>query len=163
MKTLERIIQKAENCLVWMKRHTVLTITGLSLVGLIGTASLKDNVHFVPVGSITINNPEKNQYVLGLFSFANLAGKVKGSIYNINLIAKGNTLGDNSEITGDMKAYGLIGGGNSLGDNSEITGDIETRGILCFNPDGFAFGSNIDLGLKKYTHEKDRTAQQDSN
>ena len=93
------------------------------LIGLSGLTALKDNVHFVPVGTIEFYKPEKNQYVWGIFPSAKIRGASKDlgevkSITSFGFIAP-NTLEDSSYAR-NMNAYGLFGGDNYVGNYSRV-------------------------------------------
>jgi len=84
--------------------------------GLIGLSALtlaKDNVHF---GSVTLNNPQGNQYVWGVWPITKIKGDLKGNLYSGGLIG-GNVVENNSQA-GNLSAYFLIGA-NTVGDNSQ--------------------------------------------
>lgn len=159
---------KLKKTLNWIKENPTKSVLGIGLSALVATTSLKDNVHF---GSVTLNNPQENQYVWGIWSETTIIGRnAKGNIHTIGLILGQNNFENNSkitgnmnaygfiggnrvfgEITGNMNAYGLIAGGNLLRENSKITGNISNKGILVRNNvAGFSLGSNDVKGLENY-------------
>ena len=111
-------------------------IRNTSLAGLIalsGITLFKDNVHFVPSGTIEFNGPEQDQYVWGVFPFVKSNGESSASITSYNILG-GNEVGDSSSI-GSMNAYSLFWGGNKVGDRSSI-GSMNAYGIAGVNKVG---------------------------
>ncbi len=165
---------KIKNFGNWIKENPKKSVLGIGLAGLIATTALKDNVHF---GSVALNNPQENQYVLGILPTTEIHGKnSKGNIYTFSLIggknalksnsqitgnmnthslvAGINILKSNSQITGNMNAYGLVVGENILGDNSKTTGNIFNRGLIVYNSlAGISLGSNDVKGLNGYVNQ----------
>ena len=56
-----------------------------------------------------------------------------------------------------MNAYGLVAGGNILKKNSQITGNISNKGFLVKNSvAGFSFGSNDVKNLQNYVVKQEK-------
>ena len=118
-------------------KHPVRNTLVAGLIGATGITALKDNVHFVLIGTIEFYNPEKNQYVWGILPFTRIReaskdyylDEVKG-ITSFGFIAS-NTLEDSPHAR-NMNAYSLILGINSVGDNSRVEG-MGAYGILGIN------------------------------
>ena len=168
---MTNLINKIKNIGNWIKENPKKMIAGAGLAGLIALTSIKDNVHF---GSVALNNPQENHYVWGILPETEIGGEnSKGNVYTIGLLAGGNILKENSQLTGNMNAYSLLIGRNVLGNNSQITGnmnayslffgenilkknsqitgDISNKGFLVKNSvAGFSFGSNDVQNLKNY-------------
>jgi len=54
-------------------------------MALVTITAIKDNVQF---GSITLMNPQKNQYTWGIIPTINIEGKSKGNIYTFGLLGE---------------------------------------------------------------------------
>jgi hypothetical protein len=107
-------------------KHPKKAVLALALAGLVGVTCAKDNVH---CGSITLNNPQKNQYVWGLIPRVTVKGDVKGDVYTVGVL-NFNHLSEDSEMNGNFNSYGIIGGDSHLWKNSKLTGDMNSYGIL---------------------------------
>ena len=138
-KGLENIAGKIKNN--WKKSLAIVLATGM-----IGMAS-KDNVH---IGSVTLNNIQKNQYVVGLGLNNKIIGKkMNGSVYSLGLLwsnnevvgdLKGNVysyalaVGINEIYAGNMQGNlccgGVIGSNNVLNDSASINGHLSSIGVF---------------------------------
>jgi len=139
---------KIKNLIQKIKEYPVRASVIGSLAVLTAVTAIKDNVYFVPLGSLNLRNPQENQYVWGVIPRVYLEGKAKGSIHNFGLMTL-NYLIDNSKITGNMESYGLIIGINDLGKNSEMTGNMRSYGLI-FGINDLGDNSKITGNMRSY-------------
>jgi|SRR3989344_729324 len=118
----------------WYRKKPIKNTILAGLITLSGITMFKDNVHFIPFGTIEFNSPEKNQYVWGVFPIVKLKGVSQASIKNYSIFAGLNKVGDSSSV-GDMGAYGILIGSNKVGDSSSV-GDMGAYGIFGENEVG---------------------------
>ena len=101
-------------------------IAGAALLGSIALTEIKDNVH---MGYVTIHNPQKNHYVIGLYPRANVEGDGKGNVTTIGLVTR-NNINENSSLKGNQNSYSLINSSNKLGKNSALIGNQNAYSLL---------------------------------
>ena len=174
----ENITGLAKKVLDDCVKRPVKTAVCAGLIGLTGLTLAKDNVHFVPIGTIEFNAPQKNQYVWGLVPIARTKGESQAKMKNFGVVG-GNSVGDSSSVgdmsayglliggnfvgdsssVGDMSAYGLLTGGNSVGNKTRINGNVNSRGILSETPSGVSPLTRIEEH-RDYVHSTKKTDEQ---
>lgn len=151
----------------YLKDRPIRTVLGLGLAGLITLTSLSNNINFA-FGSLTITNPQENQYTWGIIPVVNIEGdsgkanfytfgaipinfmkknsKLEGNLYSFGLFSL-NLLKNNSKI-GDLNTYGIIMGvnNNNKTTDSSSFNNASAYGIVAMNPNkgDVAVGTNID-------------------
>ncbi|MBW6442466.1 hypothetical protein K0A97_01635 [Patescibacteria group bacterium] len=143
MKKTKNLLTKIKDSYIRKPIRNTILLGGL--VGLTLFTSIKDNVHFLPAGTMEINSPQKDQYVWGFFPFTKITGESDVSITNFSIMGE-NYIESNSS-TGNVNAYGLIFGGNTSGDQSFVR-NMNSQALIMGSNDVKNYSSVGDMKAK---------------
>ena len=113
-----------------LKNYPKRSALGFGLLGVIGTTSFNNNVHY---GSAKLENPSGNHYVWGIFPNLEVSGDIDGNFRNYGLVGSSVRVTGDSILGGNVASYSLIFSVSAVEPQSRIKGDISNYAIFRAN------------------------------